>query len=949
MLKKFLFLIYLIIFSLSNNIILYAYQYNSEYLDEYSFFYKENPSLFNHYSGGNIADGTNFTDKNATVDGFDTFYKFFGAANIDMFVKNTTTKPTYWMHVALEGGEKNKDVNIKIFFEDMENRAEATIYLEGNSEKVYFGNLETNATDISIGSSKTLMNDFYFGDIIATNADLIFYVRPSQSSLVSGNKIYVNNIRGDSNSYSDIIFSVNDFRASSYNVAMVGYSFSLINNTYMTIGYGCDTVSCIDSKFLEVSVKDNSTLLISNINATADRILTDGNSTIKIANGKLYTINSHTDLEINNLYLDNGILEFDPEFLSSNDPQKLLISGNTYITGKSSIISVSAAIQTSKNFNIDNAEFTIDSVGFEGTGATMNSNNSNINIYLDKSFNITTFNLNNDSNLFMEVESIAIDNFYMGENTSADIKISAGNFVINNDFTLQKSTLKVSLPGIFQFKKNLYLTDSLINVNGNLDIQKDLYLNESEITVSKDSNINGNLYVVGGSKFKTGAMNVTGNIELELNSYNMENFLFEVNSFVVSGFINIKANTSDLIKVGEIYEYKVVKSGQSISPLNINYMNDTDWVTYNDSYFNNELIITGERTKTYGQVLEESGDANDFSLSLAEMIDTEMEDGVVSDNLSKYIQYLDGTQNSEGLNKALGSNNPVDQEDFINYISKYSLGIVQNVKNNLNGNNFWVDGSYNLGKQNTATTDKGFILSLGYNALFNDDSMIATLFGGFSVGGLTAENYTSDNNAIYVGVGLFALIKESEHVLINVLLGSNSFDTVRKDLSGMEYSGNNTYQNINIYGEYGIETAGKTILYKTNFYLDLNYINMKQYKENSDLGYSYEDKAYGVSNFGVDFVITKEEIEEGFFWQISAKLGYQMNFGGSNNLIFNMDNSALIVTDNSVDNSGIYVNPNLGLGYVFDEKNKINFSVGYENMLKSYTNAMVKFMYTLSF
>jgi hypothetical protein len=124
---------------------------------------------------------------------------------------------------------------------------------------------------------------------------------------------------------------------------------------------------------------------------------------------------------------------------------------------------------------------------------------------------------------------------------------------------------------------------------------------------------------------------------------------------------------------------------------------------------------------------------------------------------------------------------------------------------------------------------------------------------------------------------------------------------------------------------------------------------MKQYKENSDLGYSYEDKAYGVSNFGVDFVITKEEIEEGFFWQISAKLGYQMNFGGSNNLIFNMDNSALIVTDNSVDNSGIYVNPNLGLGYVFDEKNKINFSVGYENMLKSYTNAMVKFMYTLSF
>jgi hypothetical protein len=118
-LKKFLFLIYLIIFSLSNNIILYAYQYNSEYLDEYSFFYKENPSLFNHYSGGNIADGTNFTDKNATVDGFDTFYKFFGAANIDMFVKNTTTHPTYWMHVELEGGEKNKDVNIKIFFEDI--------------------------------------------------------------------------------------------------------------------------------------------------------------------------------------------------------------------------------------------------------------------------------------------------------------------------------------------------------------------------------------------------------------------------------------------------------------------------------------------------------------------------------------------------------------------------------------------------------------------------------------------------------------------------------------------------------------------------------------------------------------------------------------------------------------------------------------------------------------
>jgi hypothetical protein len=535
----------------------------------------------------------------------------------------------------------------------------------------------------------------------------------------------------------------------------------------------------------------------------------------------------------------------------------------------------------------------------------------------------------NGSTFNLDTNSTSINYFYMGDNTTANITVKNSGFNIKNDFRLDNSYLNLTLAEIFRVDGDLYVTNSMINVTG-------------------DSYINGNVYVIGGSKIKTGTIDIEGNVELELNSYNIDNFLFEVNKFAVTGFINVKVDTSELIKVGETYEYKVVKSNQNISPLQVNYGVVPDWISYNESYLNNEFIVTGERTKTYGQVLEES-EANDFSVSLAEMIDKEMEDGVVSDNLADYIKYLDNTKNAEGLDAALGSNNPVDQEDFINYISKYSLELVENVKNNLNGSNFWVDGNYNSGKQESSTIDKGLLVSLGYNLLFNDDSMIATLFGGFSVGNLSAENYESDNSAFYIGVGLFALIKESEHIFINVAIGNNSFDTVRKDFSGMEYEGNNSYQNINIYGEYGIETAGEKILYKTNFYLDANYINMKQYKENSDLGYKYEDKSYGISNGGVDLAVASVEYSEGFIWQLNIKFGYQVNFGGSNYLIFSMDNSQLEVEDNAVNNSGIYVNPNIYLGYVFDEKNKINFGVGYEKMVKSYTNTMIKLMYTMYF
>ena len=132
-----------------------------------------------------------------------------------------------------------------------------------------------------------------------------------------------------------------------------------------------------------------------------------------------------------------------------------------------------------------------------------------------------------------------------------------------------------------------------------------------------------------------------------------------------------------------------------------------------------------------------------------------------------------------------------------------------------------------------------------------------------------------------------------------------------------------------------------------NNLIDLDY--MKQYKENSDLGYKYEDKSYGISNGGVDLAVASVEYSEGFIWQLNIKFGYQVNFGGSNYLIFSMDNSQLELEDNAVNNSGIYVNPNIYLGYVFDEKNKINFGVGYEKMVKSYTNTMIKLMYTMYF
>jgi hypothetical protein len=724
-----------------------------------------------------------------------------------------------------------------------------------------------------------------------------------------------------------------------------------LSNSSLTIASGNSTIDTLDlfeaSKLIvnKISVKNlkinNGSNFTLETQETADFLQ---NTNFSIGTNATFNLKTQSPVSFNSgITLNSSIINIDTTGLTKINGNMSLIN-STFSTASNSTSSGNISLNNS-SLTTASGNSTIDTLDVFGTS----------NLIVNK-ISVKNLKINNGSNFTLETQEttdfLKNANFSIGENVNLSLK-SKSEITLNNKIVLNNSKLNFEINGLNIIGDvDAKQTNIVINTTQNTIIQGSLNLNNVELNSTGNININQNLNVLGsnqgGSKIVAKDLNIEGSIVAELTKLNKTNPLFIVDKFSAKGPIKLNFDSSSLIKVGEFESYVLVQSQQKIDTVNISYDAPSDWIKIEPSYLSsgigNILSLNAQRQYTYEDVLKNANLGSEFTRSIANAIDKEMSDGLVSNGLSAYINGLDATKNAQGLDKALSSSQAIDQEDFINYVSKYSSSILDNVVNYnyVFANNFWVNVDYNNGVQVSETIDNGMLLILGYGHTISKGFQWS-IFGGASFGNLEALNYISDNVGIYFGSGLYYQNRYRNYFTINALIGNNTFNTTRSDGALLPYVAKNTYNNADINVEYGKKTGNYIIA----GYANINAIQLQAYQEEG-MGMSYvydKNKLYNSGDGGlkIGFISQTKQLK----LEALTKLGYKINSGGSNILDFKIENTTIEVLDNSVDSAGLYIKPRIGITYRINKKNMLSIDGEYEYMQNGYSNTSLGLAYKI--
>jgi hypothetical protein len=197
---------------------------------------------------------------------------------------------------------------------------------------------------------------------------------------------------------------------------------------------------------------------------------------------------------------------------------------------------------------------------------------------------------------------------------------------------------------------------------------------------------------------------------------------------------------------------------------------------------------------------------------------------------------------------------------------------------------------------------------------------------------------------MYVGVN-YEYFKDT-YFKLGFVNSYNLYDTDRFDSISTIFNSKSNYYDLLLNLEIGQNIIDdKRFILKAGLYGNYDAIKMLAYKENSDLGYAYDDNLYSSTQGGIILSgLIKADTDDDIQINFNTKFGYKLNIGNPQFFVLNIDSTSLLVSDIEVYGSGLYIKPQISLSYT---QNNISLqaSYSYEYMQNNYIDNSINFIF----
>lgn len=650
-------------------------------------------------------------------------------------------------------------------------------------------------------------------------------------------------------------------------------------------------------------------------------------------------------LEANNLYTYNLIIK-------NGD---LFVNNNTYLT--STDFDVDNIIVKSDGDNPVNLNIHFSSnINYYGSSFhhIASDNGAPVNLFILTDFNTPTKSIEGisigRSKEGWDSNTIETDNNYASYFNDITMK---HNLPIGNSYLTFEGY--VSVNNLYLINKiSLSLDHAYLDIKGNNQnlnvISLDLY-NSSKLVITDDSSLvtNSMSYINKDSSIIGGKITFGWNTEIDLTSFNQNNYVLDVYSFSQesTSYMALKLDTGSMLNVGETYTYHVVKSQ---TPIIVDfaiygYYDPADWITFNPIVTENTIEVEAIRTQSYSDVLTSSNNYNEFTLNLASAIDNEMSTSTVSKELSQLIYNLDtSSHNAAGLQKNLDSMGSIDRSFYINTLSKNDSNIMDLMKHNItSSNSIWIYSSYNKGKTQDDYKDNSITAAIGFNLALTTHNKLGL---SVSLSDIKLNSTNADSSIQSMGIGLiYGYELNNFNINVGILNTFNQASTDRFDNMGGIYKSHNNYNNtmLGLLIGHDLNITSQNIVITNAGYLNYDYINMKEYQEEGSIGYEYGKNHYNTIEAGYTLGL-KSKLHNGFNWDLKSDFGYKNNRGNQDNILLHIDSTSISIEYAKVKSSGFIINPKAGISYINN-----NFTIDgiyeFEYMNKTYSDHKIRLLF----
>ncbi len=683
-------------------------------------------------------------------------------------------------------------------------------------------------------------------------------------------------------------------------------------------------------------------------------------------NGNFYLSNVESNLykiQANNLYIDNSVLNI----LNTGtiDVVDIFLNNNSsiFISASGKISSIQS-LDTSYNnliFSGDNTVLNIGSIVIDG-GVTLKNN---VDIYIDNTITANEINFLGSGSFVSNFMKINKMNFYNSNSFIKSNFISANNInIINSDINIFSNSLVI--------KNQLTIDGSNFAIYGNADINTFLI---KDSTIINDGSLRANSLLLNNSEIKLNNLQLNNRLILSDSLLKVESFNFI--SFAESPFIGITSNskvfsqgdlTTGIYSDGHVNisnnvqmnlilldSYKIQQGDTIITELIYSkdgkiYYSPEDFGLNNDNdILKIKYLIIEEkgtsfvaeitRVISYCQVLFVDNLCNEntkvgyrddtFVADTAKNFDKFIEEKIpVTENISNLISRLDYDGGNKLENNLISlkpiSNDVLLFESYQN--SKFIKDLYHDSKNEKYNLSFFTStGKINdhlfINKSKTqlfgAYYKTYLTKNLGIGVSLNKSNIDNSLYSIDNLGFILLSSYFKQINSINLDLITSYYI--------------NKYDMNKTNFNNNKATSSSLLNNFSFRGMISQNYFIRDIKFSPNFYYDISYLLLNDYKEIGD-GYLYEvlsNKSL-VQEFAIGVDLSKNILNDKSLIFVNSKVLY-FDFSLSSMLAKPYEAMDEYINFGNASYSGFGISYVVGIQY--NIKENIDVSIAYKGYI----------------